>query len=163
MRQGTFMEIRRFGIGHRRPDGPPGSTGVSSAVIESGPRGTIAELAFVRGATVQPHANPNPTWFVVVEGGGFVRSGDVRTRVAAGEAVLFEPGEVHSAWTELSEMRVLVVDLGLADPVTIAGLLEGRAREVPADGVGTDAATRADGALRTGRAPTYDPSEGEPA
>jgi len=161
------MEIRRFGIGFRRPHGPPDSTGVTGAVIESGPRGTIVELAFARGAVVQPHANPNATWFLVIEGGGYVRSGEARTRVAAGEAVLFAPGEVHSAWTELSEMRAIVVDFGLADPAVIAGLLEGRARDVPVDvGAGADAgdaATRADGALRPGPSSSYDPAEGEPA
>jgi quercetin dioxygenase-like cupin family protein len=155
------MEIRRFGIGFRRPDGLPGTRGVAVSVIDSGPRGTITELAFARGATVQPHANPNATWFVVIEGGGFVRSGDQAARVAAGEAVLWEPGEVHSAWTELSEMRVIVVDFGRPDPATVAGLLEGRAREVPPGAVDGDA-NRADGALRTGRAPAYDPTEGEP-
>jgi quercetin dioxygenase-like cupin family protein len=160
------MEIRRFGIGFRRPDGLPGTKGVGVSVIESGPGGTITELAFARGATVAPHANPNATWFLVIEGGGFVRTGDVQARVAAGEAVLWEPGEIHSAWTELSEMRAIVVDLGAADPAVIAGLLAGRAREMPADAVADtdgDDPTRADGALRTDRTPTYDPSEGEPA
>jgi quercetin dioxygenase-like cupin family protein len=157
------MEIRRFGIGSRRPDGLPGTRGVGTSVIESGPRGTILELAFGRGASVQPHANPNATWFVVIEGGGFVRAGEERARVAAGEAVLFEPGEIHSAWTELSEMRAIVVDFGVADPVTIAGLLEGRAKPVPAGADDTEATKPADGALRADRVPTYDPAEGEPA
>ena len=31
------IEIRRFGVGHRRPDGPPGTTGIEGQVIESGP------------------------------------------------------------------------------------------------------------------------------
>jgi quercetin dioxygenase-like cupin family protein len=152
------MEIRRFGIGHRRPDGPPGSTGVSSAVIESGPRATIAELAFVRGATVKPHANANATWVLIIEGGGFVRSGDEQSRVAAGEAILFEPGEIHAVWTELSEMRAIVVDVGAADPVVVAALLAG----------GTDSAQppdtggKVDGSLVVDRVATYDPSHGEP-
>lgn len=155
------MEIRRFGIGHRRPDGPPGTRGVSGAVIESDPRGTIAELVFARGATVQPHANPNQTWILVIEGGGFVRTGDQQTRIGAGEAVLWPAGEIHSAWTELSEMRAIVVEFGAADPATIAGLLEGGAREV-GDGE-PDPAAGQDGGLVRDRVPTYDPSHGEPA
>jgi quercetin dioxygenase-like cupin family protein len=155
------MEIRRFGIGHRRPDGPPGTRGVSGSVIESSPRGTIAELAFARGATVQPHANPNHTWLVVIEGGGFVRVGDEQTRVGPGDAVHWPPGEIHAAWTDLAEMRAIVVEFGAADPTTIAGLLEGAAREV--DDAAADGGTgTADGELVRDRVPTYDPSHGEP-
>jgi len=158
------MEIRRFGIGYRRPDGLPGTKGVGVSVVESGPRGTITELAFTRGATVQPHANPNATWFIVIEGGGFVRSGEDVARVATGEAVLWAPGEVHSAWAELSEMRAIVVDFGRPDAVPIAGLLEGRAREIPAEADGTDkAGGPADGVLHPGPPAAYDPAEGEPA
>ena len=154
------MEIRRFGIGHRRPDGLPGSTGVSGSIIESRPGATIAELVFARNAAVQPHANQNATWMVVIEGGGFVRSGEQQTRVAAGEAVLFEPGEVHAAWTEHSEMRAIVVDLGAPDTRVVAGLLAAGAGAGDDDGSGTEDV--ADGGLRAGPAPTYDPSEGEP-
>jgi quercetin dioxygenase-like cupin family protein len=154
-------EIRRFGIGHRRPEGPPGSTGVSSAIIESGPRATIAELAFVRGGTVKPHANRNATWMLIIEGGGFVRSGDAQTRIAAGEAILFEPGELHAVWTEYSEMRAIVVDLGTADPGVGAALL-GSGAATAADAA-TDPAVKADGGLVVEKAPAYDPSEGEPA
>jgi len=41
------MEIRRFGVGHRRPDGPPGTTRVAGQVIHSDGRGAISELAFL--------------------------------------------------------------------------------------------------------------------
>ena len=156
------MEIRHFGIGHRRPDGPPGTRGVAGAVIESGSRGTIRELAFGRGASIEPHTNPCVAWFVVIEGGGFVQVGGERARVAAGEAVLWPADLVHAAWTDLSEMRAIVVEQPEAGPAAVAGLIEGRARAVPREAVGPDAVERADGALRPGRAPAYDPSEGEP-
>ncbi len=153
------MEIRRFGIGHRRPDALPGSTGVSGSIIESRPGATIAELVFARSAAVQPHANANATWMLVIEGGGFARSGDQQARVAAGEAVLFEPGEVHAVWTEHSEMRAIVVDLGAADPAVIAGLLPGGGEAGAGAG---DASAKADGGLHADTTPGYDPSEGEP-
>ncbi len=156
------MEIRRFGVGHRRPDGPPGTQGVSGSVIDSSPRATIAELAFVRGASVKPHANPNPTWLLVIEGGGFVRTGDEQSRVSAGDAVLWPAGEIHAAWTELSEMRAIVVELGAADAATIAGLLEGGAREPDPDAAGSGGAAAADGELVRDLDPGYDPSHGEP-
>ena len=63
------MDIRRFGVGHRRPDGPAGTTGIEGQVIEGGPGGVIAELAFGRRGRITPHTNPNFAWFVVIEGG----------------------------------------------------------------------------------------------
>ena len=114
------IEIRRFGVGHRRPDGPPGTIGVTGQVIHSDGRGLITELAFARGARIEPHANPNTTWFIVIEGGGWVGVGDERTRIAAGEAVLWPADVPHAAWTEHSEMRAIVVEFAGADDSAIA-------------------------------------------
>lgn len=104
------MEIRRFGPGHRRPDGPPGTRGVTGQVIHQDGRGSIAELAFAPGAVIAPHTNLNTSFFVVVSGGGFVLVGSERARVGHGEAVLWPAGELHSAWTEGTEMRALVIE-----------------------------------------------------
>ena len=105
------IDVRRFGVGHRRPDGPPGTTGIEGQVIQSGPTGTIAELAFRRRARITPHTNPNWTCFVVIEGGGWVGVGDERTRVQAGEAVVWPPDVLHAAWTDGAPMRAIVVEL----------------------------------------------------
>ena len=78
------IEVRRFGVGHRRKDGPPGTTGVTGQVIHSDGRGVISELAFARNGRIEPHANPNTTWFVVIEGGGWVGVDGESIRVAAG-------------------------------------------------------------------------------
>ncbi len=143
------MEIRRFGVGNRRPDGPPRTTGVAGQVIHSDGRGTITELAFARRASIEPHSNPNTTWLVVIEGGGWVQVGDERARVAAGEAVLWPADVVHGAWTELSEMRAFVVEYAGADDGLVRGLLDGRplplAPGPDADGPAGD--RRADGGL----------------
>jgi quercetin dioxygenase-like cupin family protein len=157
------IDIRRFGVGHRRPDGPPGSIGLTGQVIHSDGRGTISELAFARGARIEPHSNPNTTWFVVIEGGGWVGVGDERTRIAAGEAALWPPDVVHSAWTEHSEMRAFVVELaGANDRAALAGT----ARELA---LGEVAAERGVGSLaeRTLSEAGTDParrglSDGEP-
>ena len=133
------MEIRRFGVGRRRPEGPPGTKGVLGQVIHSYGRGHVSELAFARHAAIEPHANPNTTWFVVIEGGGFVQVGDERDRVAAGEAVLWPAGVVHAAWTELSEMRAMVVEFSGADDAAVRGILA-------APGRAADTADVADGA-----------------
>ena len=121
------IDIRRFGVGNRRPDGPAGSIGLTGQVIHSDGRGIIAELAFARGARIEPHSNPNTTYFIVVEGGGWVGVGDERTRIAAGEAALWPANEIHSAWTEHSEMRAFVVELAGADD---GGAILGQAREL---------------------------------
>ena len=33
------IEVRRFGVGHRRPEGPPGTHGLTGQVIHSDGRG----------------------------------------------------------------------------------------------------------------------------
>jgi quercetin dioxygenase-like cupin family protein len=130
------MEIRRFGVGHRRPDGPPNTSGVAGQVIHADARGIISELAFTRRASIEPHSNPNTTWFVVIEGGGWVRVGDETARVAAGEAVLWPAGLDHAAWTELSEMRAFAIELSGADDAAARGILEGVAGVLAAGPVG---------------------------
>jgi quercetin dioxygenase-like cupin family protein len=118
------MEIRRFGIGHRRPDGPPGTKGVRGLPIHSDARGVIAELALEGGGSIAPHTNPSLTYFLVIEGGGFVRVGDETARVSAGDAVVWPPDVVHAAWSELTPMRAIVVEFAGAGDDETAGLLE---------------------------------------
>jgi quercetin dioxygenase-like cupin family protein len=121
------MEIRRFGIGHRRHEGPPGTFGVDGQSIHADRRGAIAELAFRPNAAMAPHSNPNLTYFVVIEGGGFVQVGEERARVAAGEAVVWPADIVHAAWTEQTPMRALVVEFGVAGvdpPMLASGVIE---------------------------------------
>ena len=126
------IEIRRFGVGHRRPDGPIGSQGLTGQVIHSDGRGVVSELAFSRDARIEPHANPNTTWFIVIEGGGWVGVGDERARVAAGEAVLWPADVTHAAWTEHSEMRAFVVEFaGADDQVVLDGQALALAAEAP--------------------------------
>ncbi len=105
------IDLRRFGVGHRRADGPPGTTGIEAQVIEGGPSGVITELAFGRRARIAPHTNPSWTYFLVIEGGGWVGVGDERTRVTAGEAAVWPPDILHAAWTDGAPMRAIVVEL----------------------------------------------------
>lgn len=151
------MDIRRFGYGHRRPEGPAGSSGVQGAVIHSDARGTVSELAFGRKAIVEPHTSPNTTWFLVIEGGGFVLVGDETARVFAGQAVLWPAGVVHGASTDVSEMRAIVVELAGADDNALRGILDGVALSLPSGPV-----TKGEGALVDDRPVPYDPSHGEP-
>jgi len=159
------MEIRRFGVGNRRPDGPPGTTGVAGQVIHADARGTVSELAFARRGAIELHSNPNTTWFVVIEGGGMVRVGDERARVAAGEAVLWPADVPHAAWAELSEMRAIVVELAGPDDAHFRGILDGRALAIGAGETGPPdtPAEKADGQLAASPADAARAAiEGEP-
>lgn len=153
------IEIRRFGVGHRRPYGPDGSSGVAGQTIHAAADGVVAEVAFSRGARIEPHSNPDQAWFVVIEGGGWVSVGEERARVAAGEAVLWPAGVEHAAWTDLSEMRAIVVEL--SSSAAAPRLIEGRVVDGPPDPAsGVD---RGEGSLRQDTpASAYDPAEGEP-
>jgi quercetin dioxygenase-like cupin family protein len=104
------IEIRRFGVGHRRPEGPAGSVGLTGQVIHADGRGNISELAFARNGRIEPHTSPNTTWLIVVEGGGWVAVGEEYTRIAAGEAALWPADIPHAAWTEHSQMRALLIE-----------------------------------------------------
>ncbi|HET9851246.1 MAG TPA: cupin domain-containing protein [Candidatus Limnocylindrales bacterium] len=124
------MEIRRFGVGNRRPEGPPGSHGVTGQVIHSDARGVIAELAFSKGGSVEPHDNPNTTYFIVIEGGGYVRVGEEERRIAAGEAVIWPSGVTHGARTEYGPMRAFVVEFAGPDDSHMRGILDGIAKRL---------------------------------
>jgi quercetin dioxygenase-like cupin family protein len=153
------IEIRRFGVGHRRPDGPIGSTGLTGQVIHSDGRGTVSEIAFARNARIEPHASPNTSYLIVVEGGGWVGVGDEWARIAAGEAAVWPADIPHAAWTEHSEMRAFIVEfMGSDDSDTVIG----RARRV---GPGDRPVARGTGQLapRTGPPLAPDSNEGEPA
>ena len=134
------IEIRRFGVGHRRPDGPPGTVGIEGRVIESRSTGSVAELAFGRNARIVPHTNPRSCYFMVIEGGGWVGVGDERTRVIAGEAVVWPPDVLHAAWTDGVPMRAIVVELE-EEPKALPAVIAGEAREV------TRPVTRGEGRL----------------
>jgi quercetin dioxygenase-like cupin family protein len=121
------MDVRRFGVGHRRPEGPAGSHGVEGLTLHADARGVLAELAFRPNSAIVPHSNPNLTYFVVIEGGGFVQVGEERTRVAAGEAIVWPPGVVHGAWTEDTPMRALVVEFPGAESEAEPRLLDANA------------------------------------
>jgi len=143
------MEVVRFGVGNRRPEGPAGTVGLTGRTIHADGRGLVAELAFGRNARIAPHSNPNTTWFVVIEGGGWVGVGEEASRVNAGEAVLWPPDVPHTAWTEHSEMRAIVVEFsgdggGTPEVEGTAGPALGSGDEPPAGG------SLADGSLADG-------------
>jgi mannose-6-phosphate isomerase-like protein (cupin superfamily) len=135
---------------------------VTGQIIHSDARGHVSELLLGRRAVIPPHTNPNTVWFIVFSGGGFVQVGDERTRVSAGEAILWPAEVYHGAYTEETEMRAIVVELAGADDAWARGILEGRAR--PALGAGAPLLERGVGQLAEKEPDPreYDPSSGEP-
>ena len=150
------IEIRRFGVGNRRPDGPPGTVGLTGQILHSDDRGTVSELAFARNARIEPHSSPDTGYLIVIEGGGWVAVGEEYTRIAAGEAVVWPADIPHAAWTEHSEMRAFMVEFAGPDD---GGTFAGRAveSELP---VGRGVGRLAE---RTDRLIIVDPGAGEPA
>jgi quercetin dioxygenase-like cupin family protein len=133
------IDVRRFGVGHRRPQGPEGTRGVEGVVLHADARGAISELAFARGARLESHQGPNAAWLCVIEGGGWVQVGEEARRVAAGEAVAWPADVPHAAWTDQVPMRALLVELTGADDAWARGILEGRSRLVgPGQGRAAD-------------------------
>jgi quercetin dioxygenase-like cupin family protein len=157
------MEIRRFGFGHRRLYGPNGSRGVSAAAIHGDASGSVTELAFGRKAHLELHTSPVTSLFIVIEGGGFVRVGEETERVFAGEAILWPADLPHSASTDVSEMRAIVVEPAAAGAAPARAIHEGRGQAI---GPGPDSVEgrKADGALVPDGRPAagYDRTEGEP-
>lgn len=154
------MEIRRFGVGHRRTRGPAGTRGVTGQVIHADARGSITELAFTRRARMEPHLSPNSAWLLVIEGGGLVLVGDERALVAAGEAVHLPAGIPHAVWTEHAELRAFVVELGGADDALLRGILDADRVRRP---IGSGPVSKGEGRLAStpGR-PPHDPEAQEP-
>jgi quercetin dioxygenase-like cupin family protein len=159
------VEIRRFGPGHRRPEGPPGTRGLTGQVIWDDERANIAELAFSRHGVIPPHDNPNTTLFIVVSGGGYVQVGDERIRINHGEAVVWPPDVPHGAWTDGSEMRAIVVELTEGLGALPVALIDGTAIPVASEDVpAAPEAPPARGGLaeRPPRRDAHDETEGEP-
>jgi quercetin dioxygenase-like cupin family protein len=161
------MDILRFGPGHRRLGGPPGTQNVEGAVIMSDDRAVVSELAFGRYAMVVPHENPdNTALFVVISGAGWVQVGEERARINHGEAVIWPPAIPHGAYTDGTEMRAIVIELTGASGNLIEGVAHAAIAEVtPDDPAAPKPPTpRAEGSLaeRKVTRDDYDSSEGEP-
>ena len=99
---------------------------------------------------------------IVIEGGGWVAVAGEKTRVAAGEAVRWPADIPHAAWTEHSEMRVIMVEFAGADDSGGRGILDGYARRMLPDE--TRPVERGEGSLADPpRRPSGSGAEGEPA
>lgn len=153
------MEILRFGPGFRRPDPPPGSSGLAEKTIWGDRRARITELSFARHALLAPVSSPDDGLFIVVAGGGWVQVGAERSPIHHGEAVEWPSGVSHAAWTDGSPMRAILVEVPVGHGEASVALLEGRVVTGPSAG-SRDA--RGGLAAAQARPDDHDPAEGEP-
>jgi len=160
------VDIRRFGPGYRRAEGPPGTQGVAGQVILHDDRAVVSELAFSRYAMITPHANAASTaLFIVISGAGFVQVGDDRERVNHGEAVLWPAGVLHGAYTDGTEMRAIIVELPGDDDGQVVVEAEAdtpAGQPQPVDESSPASPAEGELAERTPLRDEYDASEGEP-
>ncbi len=80
-----------------------GSRGAQLGVIAEYGDQSFTRVQMVRfdaGGTIGTH--PTGPWqvFAVVEGSGWVRAGDDRAEVTAGDVVMWEPGEQHDSGSD---------------------------------------------------------------
>ncbi len=131
-----MAEIHHFGPEVRTTPPVPGAQGLSAAPIvlppddfaRMGAAGLQARMGFVpfiqagpaivalhldRGGIIPEHDAPHTIIFIVIRGRGFMRVGgaDAHTQeVRAGEAVLWPPNVLHTAWTDDVMMDVITVE-----------------------------------------------------
>jgi quercetin dioxygenase-like cupin family protein len=88
-----------------------GSRGVGVGVVSEYADQPFARVQMVRfepGGTIGAH--PTGPWqvFAVVEGSGWVRAGDIRADVVAGDVVVWEPGEQHDSGSDAGMLVCIV-------------------------------------------------------
>ncbi|MEI6155781.1 MAG: hypothetical protein WCP88_01055 [bacterium] len=121
------MNIRRFGPGHRRADNAAGSHGVLSSPIFSSDVAQITEFTVNPGGAYGPLRSAGDVILVVIEGGGWVTTGESVAQLAAGESLHLKRLAPYSIAARELPLRAILVELsasGSAEP----------ARTISADG-----------------------------
>lgn len=100
--------MRRVGLQGEREVTAVGS--VSARVKRLAPRAHAVVIEIGPGGVVARHPAIVPQLFVVVRGSGWVSGADgTREAIAAGEGVLWEPGEEHESGSDTG-MTALVLE-----------------------------------------------------
>ncbi|MEM3736623.1 MAG: cupin domain-containing protein [Candidatus Bathyarchaeia archaeon] len=91
------------------------STGYSKKVLLRGEeiklKGAIIQLAEVDpGEKEKPHYHKVTTEILyVIEGGGYISTGDGTPKIEAGDLILLEPGDVHSVVNDSDKTLLILV------------------------------------------------------
>ena len=90
-----------------------GSSGVAFSLLSHvNGEAQLACLRLKPGGLLGRHPAAAPQLFVVVEGGGWVRTDDREASVGAGQAVLWEAGEEHESRAGADGMTAIVLEAG---------------------------------------------------
>ena len=94
----------------------------ATAVVHDSADARLILFRLAPGQVVPPHSNASTVTLTVVSGRGFARGGDDECALAPGEAVVFEPNELHGMRAEAEELVLLA---------TITPRPGSRSREMP--------------------------------
>jgi quercetin dioxygenase-like cupin family protein len=94
------------------------STGATiGGIARAGGPVRVSLLQLAAGGVVGAHPAACPQLFLVVAGSGWARSGDEsRSPLAAGEAALWEVGEVHASGSD-SGLTAVIVEADAIEPL----------------------------------------------
>jgi len=79
----------------------------ATAVVHDSPDARLIVFRLAPGQAVPPHSNASTVMLTVVSGHGFARGGDDECALAPGQAVVFEPNELHGMRAESEELVLL--------------------------------------------------------
>jgi quercetin dioxygenase-like cupin family protein len=94
----------------------------ATAVVHDSPDARLILFRLAPGQVVPPHSNASTVVLTVVSGRGFARGGDDECALAPGQAIVFEPNELHGMRAESEELVLLA---------TITPRPGSRSREMP--------------------------------
>lgn len=106
-----MMGVRRFGPGYRRPDHAAGSHGVLSSAIFSNEAAQITEFTVNPQGTYGPLRSAGDVVLIVIEGGGWVITGESQEQLAAGESVHLERLTPYSVAAQELPLRAILIEL----------------------------------------------------
>jgi quercetin dioxygenase-like cupin family protein len=97
-----------------RPDWSPlpfeGCVGVEGKVLVNEGDFFFSLLRFEPDGTIHEHPGPNDTYVACLEGEGWTSVGDERSRLRAGEFVVWPQGVPHRLWTVGTTMTTLMYE-----------------------------------------------------
>ena len=79
----------------------------ATVVVHDSSDARLVVFRIAPGQAVPPHRNASTVMLTVISGRGVVRGGDDERAVTPGEAIVFEPNELHGMRAEVDELVLL--------------------------------------------------------
>jgi quercetin dioxygenase-like cupin family protein len=81
----------------------------ATAVLHDDPNARVVGFHLAPGQQVPPHSSASTVVVIVVRGAGRFRDADVEVELKAGQAAVFDPGEVHAIAADAEPLAFLAV------------------------------------------------------